>query len=206
MIADTIYKYQVEADLIPFRDLLLGVFFVSVGLQIEMQAVIDNAFSAIGLAIIIMLAKMAVIIAKIMSHAPLGTNEYDRINTLMDIQHQLKSINEVFQNLGKELKLLEGKEKTNALAGMAIEGLDLVLLTLKDIAKDYDEEDMKILEIITSKKGKGLARIRESYLSAEKDLDAETKALLLSSINRMDRLKFLFGLIGSNYRKLAISC
>jgi CPA2 family monovalent cation:H+ antiporter-2 len=33
IIADTIYKYQVEADLIPFRDLLLGVFFVSVGLS-----------------------------------------------------------------------------------------------------------------------------------------------------------------------------
>lgn len=35
MIAETHYKYQVEADLAPFRDLLLGVFFVSVGMQID---------------------------------------------------------------------------------------------------------------------------------------------------------------------------
>ncbi|MDH3903374.1 MAG: cation:proton antiporter, partial [Xanthomonadales bacterium] len=42
MIADTIYKYQVEADLIPFRDLLLGVFFVSVGLQIDLNVVVQN--------------------------------------------------------------------------------------------------------------------------------------------------------------------
>ena len=40
MIADTLYKYQVEADLIPFRDLLLGVFFVSVGLQININVVV----------------------------------------------------------------------------------------------------------------------------------------------------------------------
>jgi CPA2 family monovalent cation:H+ antiporter-2 len=42
MIADTIYKYQVEADLIPFRDLLLGVFFVSVGLRIDPVVVVNN--------------------------------------------------------------------------------------------------------------------------------------------------------------------
>ena len=35
MIAETKYKYQIEADLVPFRDLLLGVFFTTVGMQIH---------------------------------------------------------------------------------------------------------------------------------------------------------------------------
>lgn len=35
MIAETHFKHQVEADLIPFRDLLLGVFFITVGMQID---------------------------------------------------------------------------------------------------------------------------------------------------------------------------
>jgi CPA2 family monovalent cation:H+ antiporter-2 len=30
LIAETHYKHQVEADLIPFRDLLLGFFFITV--------------------------------------------------------------------------------------------------------------------------------------------------------------------------------
>lgn len=35
LIAETKYKYQAEADLIPFRDLLLGIFFITVGMQID---------------------------------------------------------------------------------------------------------------------------------------------------------------------------
>ena len=36
LISETKYKYQIEADLIPFKDLLLGVFFVTVGMQIDL--------------------------------------------------------------------------------------------------------------------------------------------------------------------------
>ncbi|MBF0369045.1 MAG: cation:proton antiporter [Magnetococcales bacterium] len=42
MIAETKYRYQIESDLIPFRDLLLGVFFVTVGMQIELTFLLDH--------------------------------------------------------------------------------------------------------------------------------------------------------------------
>ena len=42
MIAETHYKHQVEADLVPFRDLLLGVFFISVGMQLDFQIIFEN--------------------------------------------------------------------------------------------------------------------------------------------------------------------
>lgn len=41
LIAETRYKHQIEADLIPFRDLLLGVFFVTVGMQINFSIISD---------------------------------------------------------------------------------------------------------------------------------------------------------------------
>ena len=41
LIAETRYKYQVEADLIPFRDLLLGLFFITVGMQIDFKIISD---------------------------------------------------------------------------------------------------------------------------------------------------------------------
>ena len=63
MIADTMYKYQVEADLIPFRDLLLGVFFVSVGLQINFDIVLANILAIVLLVIGIMLIKSITIFA-----------------------------------------------------------------------------------------------------------------------------------------------
>ncbi|RXJ89753.1 sodium:proton exchanger [Arcobacter sp. CECT 8983] len=42
MISETKFKHQVEADLTPFRNLLLGVFFITVGMQINFQLIADN--------------------------------------------------------------------------------------------------------------------------------------------------------------------
>jgi Kef-type K+ transport system membrane component KefB len=35
LLSETKYKYQVEADVAPFRGLLLGLFFVTVGFSID---------------------------------------------------------------------------------------------------------------------------------------------------------------------------
>jgi len=56
MIAETHYKYQVEADLAPFRDLLLGVFFVSVGMQINLVAL----FGRFGVILVMVIGVMSV--------------------------------------------------------------------------------------------------------------------------------------------------
>lgn len=61
MIAETKYKYQIEADLVPFRDLLLGLFFISVGLQINIQVVLDNYLLILGLTVAILLSKAIII-------------------------------------------------------------------------------------------------------------------------------------------------
>jgi CPA2 family monovalent cation:H+ antiporter-2 len=142
------------------------------------------------------------VITELMSGSSLSPKEYERINILLDNQHQLISMNDTLEQLGHELKALKKNEKTKALSEMAVEGLDAILLTLKDIADNYDEDDMLMLEGITSNEKGGLFRIRESYLGAEKELDASGKSLLLSSTNHMDRLRSLFGQLGSNYRRL----
>ncbi len=140
----------------------------------------------------------------IMSNAKLSTASYERINTLLDNQHLLVSMNEALEDLARELKSLEKVEKTTDLSHMAVEGLDILLITLKEIANEYSEEDMITLKKMTTGEG-GLARIRQAYLSDEAELDSETKALLLSSTNHMNRLRSLLGTIGQNYKRLAIS-
>ncbi|BBG64748.1 glutathione-regulated potassium-efflux system protein KefB [Hydrogenimonas sp.] len=62
MLAETHYKYQIEAELIPFRDLLLGLFFVTVGMQIDLQAVSENIGWIVLAAVVIMVIKFAVIL------------------------------------------------------------------------------------------------------------------------------------------------
>jgi CPA2 family monovalent cation:H+ antiporter-2 len=42
LLAESQYKYQIEADLTPFRDLFLGLFFLSVGLMIDLEYVLEH--------------------------------------------------------------------------------------------------------------------------------------------------------------------
>lgn len=142
-------------------------------------------------------------IADVMKNASLSSSEYERISTLLDNQQKLVSMNDTLVDLAKDLKSLEKKDQTQKFSLMAVEGLDAVLLSLKDIANDYNEEDLEILMGLTSDKDGLISKIRQSYLGEEKHLDQETKALLLSSTNDMTRLKQWFGAIGANYQKLA---
>ena len=42
MLSETNYRHQIEADIRPFRDLLLGLFFISVGMALDISALITN--------------------------------------------------------------------------------------------------------------------------------------------------------------------
>jgi len=60
-IADTKYRYRIEADLVPFRDILLGIFFVTIGMQINLEIVSDYIWTILGLLVLIMSLKALLI-------------------------------------------------------------------------------------------------------------------------------------------------
>jgi CPA2 family monovalent cation:H+ antiporter-2/glutathione-regulated potassium-efflux system protein KefB len=53
MLADTPYRHELETDVEPFRSILLGLFFLAVGMMLDLQAIAERpvfvAFAAIGL-------------------------------------------------------------------------------------------------------------------------------------------------------------
>lgn len=61
MIAETKFKHQVESDLIPFRNLLLGVFFITVGMQINFAMIGEHIFIILLLLPILMFVKYLII-------------------------------------------------------------------------------------------------------------------------------------------------
>jgi len=61
IIAETQYKHQVEADLIPFRDLLLGIFFITVGMQIDFSVIASHYMTIIGLLVLFSAIKITII-------------------------------------------------------------------------------------------------------------------------------------------------
>lgn len=42
LLSETKYRYQVEADIAPFRGVLLGLFFVTVGFEIDVHLILSN--------------------------------------------------------------------------------------------------------------------------------------------------------------------
>jgi len=65
LIAETKYKWQIEADLVPFRDILLGIFFITIGMQVNFDVLFNNIFVIIALAIGILALKVVIIFALI---------------------------------------------------------------------------------------------------------------------------------------------
>jgi CPA2 family monovalent cation:H+ antiporter-2 len=61
MLSETHYKHQVEADIRPFRDLLLGLFFVSVGMIVDFQQVVQNWHWIALLTLLLMMGKTILI-------------------------------------------------------------------------------------------------------------------------------------------------
>ena len=52
LISETKFRYQVESDIAPFRDILLGLFFISVGMLLNLQQIAAN----FGLVLLILMA------------------------------------------------------------------------------------------------------------------------------------------------------
>ena len=61
MLAETHYKYKIEAELVPFRDILLGLFFVTVGMQIDLSVVARNIGWILLVTVVVMGLKFATI-------------------------------------------------------------------------------------------------------------------------------------------------
>jgi len=60
LIAETEYKLQVEDDIRPFRDVLLGLFFISVGMQLDARFVAGNLLWIGALVLIVPVLKTVV--------------------------------------------------------------------------------------------------------------------------------------------------
>ena len=61
VLANSSYRHQLEADIEPFKGLLLGLFFIAVGMTLNLQLLIEHPMLIIALALLLMLTKAIVI-------------------------------------------------------------------------------------------------------------------------------------------------
>jgi len=72
LISETRYRYQVEADISPFRDILLGLFFITLGMQLDMHSLLDNAgwILLTALALVLVKAGLVTSLCRAFGHEP----------------------------------------------------------------------------------------------------------------------------------------
>lgn len=61
LLSETKYRYQVEADIAPFRGILLGLFFVTVGFEIDLALIFSNLPAVSAIVVGIMTIKTLVL-------------------------------------------------------------------------------------------------------------------------------------------------
>ncbi len=63
MLADSPYRHELEADVEPFRSILLGLFFLAVGMLLDLGAIAERPFFVLAMAMALIATKTGVIMA-----------------------------------------------------------------------------------------------------------------------------------------------
>jgi glutathione-regulated potassium-efflux system protein KefB len=61
MLADSPYRHELQADVEPFRSILIGLFFLAVGMMLDLDAIAERPFFVIAMAMALIGIKAAVI-------------------------------------------------------------------------------------------------------------------------------------------------
>lgn len=61
ILADSEYKHELESNIEPFKGLLLGIFFISIGASLDFQLVAENGLFILGLVLILVVVKFAIL-------------------------------------------------------------------------------------------------------------------------------------------------
>jgi Na+/phosphate symporter len=130
----------------------------------------------------------------------LSPEVYERLNIVLNLQHSLETANDEVHGLGRSLSKLRGSDRGERFARVAVDGIDTILLTLLDVARDRSTMDAGLLKQMTSEDG--MTRVRKAYLAETDQLDASERMQLLAAANHCERLIWLFGDLGRSYAAL----
>jgi glutathione-regulated potassium-efflux system ancillary protein KefC/glutathione-regulated potassium-efflux system protein KefB len=61
LLADSEYRHELEADIAPFKGLLLGLFFIAVGMTVNMRLLLDEPATIMAIVMLLMLTKALVL-------------------------------------------------------------------------------------------------------------------------------------------------
>ena len=150
LISETRYRYQVESDIAPFRDILLGLFFISVGMLLDFHFMLGH----IGLVLVLLAGFVlfkAVVVAVLTRSFGYEAGVGIRTGIILA---QAGEFSFVLLALGLEQKLIGGDELQVVLAASLISMIIAPFIIQKNgriarkLAKNYTKNSAQIVDEI----------------------------------------------------------
>lgn len=139
IISETKYHHKVEADIAPFKDLLLGAFFVTVGMRIDISFFFSHIDIIVGLFVCILLLKALLIYLIIRASSMTSTS----IKTALALSQVGEFSFAIFQ-LASANHLLE-EDLSQILALIVVLSMFLtpfIIMRINQIAKLFSREEI----------------------------------------------------------------
>lgn len=150
LISETKYRYQVESDISPFRDILLGLFFISVGMLLDLQQIFNN----IGLVLLILVGFIllkASVVALVVRMVKYETGVAIRTGIILA---QAGEFSFVILALGVEQKLISGPALQSILAAALLSMVIAPFLIqyngriARKLARSYSKNSSQVVQDI----------------------------------------------------------
>ncbi len=145
MLAESHYRHQIEADILPFRGILLGLFFMTVGMEINFGLLWEEFALIIGLTVGLMLLKGVVVY--LLARLSGAKNDVSlQTATLLSQSGEFgfvlfgvaASSDVLDQDVSHLLTLVIAL--TMALTPFAVRGMNNLLLRFADISRDAEHD------------------------------------------------------------------
>ena len=152
LISETRYRYQVESDIAPFRDILLGLFFISVGMLLDFNSLITNIEWVLALLAGFVLFK-AVVIAALSRAFGFETGVGIRAGMVLA---QAGEFSFVILALGLEQKLIGGNELQVVLAASLLSMVVAPFIIqyngkiARKLVKSYTRKSAQVVEALVN--------------------------------------------------------
>lgn len=82
LLADSAFKHQLETEIEPFKGLLLGLFFIAIGMNLDLQLLVDKPLT-VALATVVLIAVKAVIIFTILRANKQSSTDSVRVSLML---------------------------------------------------------------------------------------------------------------------------
>ena len=123
----------------------------------------------------------------------MGAKDYEDIHTSAKAISLLQDIDRGLRDMVGTVLAHSSETRLMHFIEVAVDALDVLLLTLADAARSHLEADHLLLQKITGSRTDVLRRFRESYFPDGSDVDGREAAALLSISDQFDVIVRLVG-------------